>query len=170
MDDGQLNGIAVGIILYDMGTEIERKFLVVDDAWREGAPAMPIRQGYLMTGALTVRVRTMGERAVLTLKKPLRGIARHEFEYEIPAADAEFMLNELCEGHVVEKTRYEVEFGGMAWVVDVFEGENAGLVVAEIELSAEEQVFERPPWLGAEVSEDARYLNSNLSQEPYCEW
>jgi len=154
-----------------MGTEIERKYLVTDDSWRAGAKGTTMRQGYLHANAgLTVRVRTEGESAVLTIKKGIEGISRHEFEYEIPRDDAQFMLDNLCAGHIVEKTRHEVEFKGMTWEVDEFHGENAGLIVAEIELESEDQAFDRPPWLGQEVSDDPRYLNASLSRVPYSEW
>lgn len=148
-----------------MGMEIERKFLVVQPLpdW-EGDR---IVQGML---ALTpnVRVRVRGERGYLTVKGPQQGITRPEWEYEIPVLDALEMLD-LCTLKV-EKTRYEVEHAGHLWEVDVFEGVNKGLIVAEIELSSENETFERPSWLGAEVSDDPRYLNTNLAKAPFSTW
>ena len=154
-----------------MGKEIERKFLVRDDRWREGAAGVVMRQGYLAVGPpVAVRVRVSGNKAMLNIKRATLELTRDEFEYAIPLADAEAMLAGLCEGQVVEKTRYKVVFGGRMWEIDVFNGVNRGLVVAEIELAAEDDRFERPPWLGAEVSGDARYLNSSLSRMPYTQW
>ena len=155
-----------------MGTEIERKFLVKDDRWRAGASeGRRYRQGYLVVGPpMAIRVRIAGDKALLNIKKATREIARDEFEYPIPLEDAEAILAGLCEGHIIEKTRYKVPFGGLTWEIDVFEGVNAGLVAAEVELDSETQRFERPAWLGEEVSRDARYLNSSLSRNPYTLW
>jgi adenylate cyclase len=153
-----------------MGREIERKFLVVGDAWREGAVGTLYRQGYLSreTGR-TVRVRVAGDAAYLTIKGPVEGIARAEFEYPIPAEDVDALL-ELCDGPPIEKCRHIVPFGGLRWEVDEFLGANAGLVVAEIELESEDQEFARPPWLGREVSDDPRYFNSRLVEFPFSAW
>lgn len=159
-----------------MGQEIERKFLVVGDDWRSGQRTT-IRQGYLSTEpARTVRVRTK-ENAVtkqrhgyLTIKGKSTGAARAEYEYEIPIDDATELLNQLCLHPLIEKHRYEVNHAGMTWEVDEFFGENAGLVVAEIELDAADQPFERPDWLGNEVTDDRRYFNAALSQHPYKAW
>ena len=115
-------------------------------------------------------MRVAGLEAFLTIKKSTADITRDEFEYPIPIEDAEAMLNGLCEEHPIEKVRYKVTYGGMLWEVDVFEGANEGLVVAEIELSSPDQDFERPPWLGEEVSGDPRYLNTSLSRNPYSRW
>lgn len=155
-----------------MGKEIERKFLVVNDAWRRAAkPGLRTRQGYLHVGPpVAVRARIMGGKATLNVKKSTLDISRDEFEYAIPMEDAEALLARLCEGYIIEKTRYLVDYAGMTWEVDVFEGVNEGLVVAEIELESEDQQFEKPPWAGQEVSGDARYLNTHLSREPYKEW
>lgn len=154
-----------------MGTEIERKFRVRGIAWRNAAKTEPCRQGYLSYGPpVAVRVRIMGGVATLNIKTSTTAIRRHEFEYEIPLVDAESILATSCAGAIVEKTRHCVEYGGKTWEVDVFEGANAGLVVAEIELDSEDEVFERPPWLGREVSGDPRYLNTSLCQRPYSEW
>ena len=147
--------------------EIERKFLVSSDAWRAGATGTAIRQGYLARGDHSVvRVRTRDAKAFLTIKSELSTLTRQEFEYPIPLADAEAMLA-LCEDGLIEKTRFCVDVGQHMWEIDVFEGANAGLIVAEIELGAEDEAFEKPDWLGEEVSADRRYLNSSLSQRPY---
>jgi adenylate cyclase len=154
-----------------MGQEIERKFLVVGDGWRPGARGQRFRQGYLSsTRERTVRVRVHGDRAALTIKGPARGIVRPEFEYEIPVADAEILLDTLCERPLIEKTRWFVEFGGLSWEIDEFAGENAGLVMAEVELEREDQPFDLPPWAGAEVTHDARYQNASLVRHPYARW
>jgi adenylate cyclase len=152
-----------------VASEIERKFLVVSEGWRQAAPVR-ICQGYLNRDIdRTVRVRIAGERAFLTIKGRAKGIARPEFEYQVPVADAEQLLR-MCEGPVVEKYRHVLEHAGATWEVDEFLGENAGLVVAEIELESEQQAFEHPDWLGAEVTLDRRYSNSNLSARPYRTW
>jgi CYTH domain-containing protein len=153
-----------------MGTEIERKFLVREGSWR-GGQAVGFRQGYLNTAKeRIVRVRTIGDRGYLTIKGITVGASRLEFEYEIPVADAEELLDELCEKPLIEKNRYTVEHGGLAWEVDEFLGENQGLVVAEVELQSEDQRYERPEWLGNEVTGDPRYFNSNLIANPYTRW
>ena len=154
-----------------MGEEIERKFLVRDDSWRAGATGTPFRQGFLSTDPeRTVRVRSAGKRGTLTIKGKSVGAWRIEYEYEIPLDDAERMLDTLCRRPLIEKTRYELPAGAHVWEVDVFEGDNEGLIVAEIELSSEDAAFERPPWLGEEVTGDPRYFNSNLVQNPYKRW
>ena len=152
-----------------MGIEIERKFLVVGDDWR-AAPAVPYAQGYLNRDkARTVRVRIVERQAWLTIKGLSTGATRAEFEYPVPVADAQQLLA-LCDGPVVRKTRRVVEHAGARWEIDEFEGDNAGLVVAEIELAAEDAPFEPPPWLGAEVTHDPRSFNSSLAAAPYCTW
>lgn len=154
-----------------MAHEIERKYLLKDDGWRQGAEGTLYRQGYLSTAAeRNVRVRTIGERAYLTVKGKGEGITRLEFEYEIPLADGEAMLDRLCHRPLIEKVRYKIEHGGLVWEVDEFRGENAGLVVAEVELESEDQVFAVPPWVGEEVTADPRYLNANLVRRPYTTW
>lgn len=153
-----------------MGLEIERKFLVRNDNWRivEGTP---FRQGYLSSNLhRVVRLRTMGEQAVLTVKGLNTGAVRREFEYAIPLDDANDMLDNLCERPLIEKTRYKVNFAGHTWEIDEFFGDNAGLVVAELELQAEDEYFEKPDWLGEEVTDDPRYFNSNLVLRPYTTW
>lgn len=155
-----------------MGIEIERKFLVASSAWRQAATAQTrFSQGYLCREpARTVRVRIAGEQAFLTIKGLTTGATRAEFEYPVPLADAQALLA-MCEGPVIEKVRHLVPAGaGLVWEVDEFFGDNAGLVVAELELQHEAQAFERPAWLGAEVTDDKRYLNSNLSVRPFLSW
>lgn len=153
-----------------MGIEIERKFLVRGDAYRALAPGMACRQGYLCTDpARVVRVRVLGDRAFLTIKGAAAGASRAEFEYAIPPGDARELLN-LCERTLIEKTRYTVPHGGLVWEIDEFHGANAGLVVAECELQAEDQRVDRPDWVGEEVTGDARYFNSNLVARPFTTW
>ncbi len=152
-----------------MGVEIERKFLVVGTAWRQGV-GVRFSQGYLNRDQKrTVRVRLAGSQAFLTIKGLSVGASRAEFEYEIPAADAEQLLK-LSDGPVIEKIRRVVDFAGAIWEVDEFLGENAGLVVAEIELQSEDQNFAKPDWLGEEVTYDARYFNSSLATHPFRSW
>jgi CYTH domain-containing protein len=152
-----------------MGIEIERKFLVAGDAWR-AAPAVAYAQGYLNRDKQrTVRVRVVQRQAWLTIKGASAGAVRAEFEYEIPVADAEQLLA-LCDGPIVRKLRRKLEHAGHVWEIDEFQGDNAGLVVAEIELPAEDAPFQRPAWLGAEVTHDPRYFNSNLATAPYSTW
>ena len=152
-----------------MGIEIERKFLVVGDDWR-AAPAIAVAQGYLNRDKQrTVRVRVVQQQAWLTIKGANAGAVRAEFEYPIPVADARQLLS-LCDGPLVRKLRRKVEHAGHTWEIDEFQGDNAGLVVAEIELPAEDAAFERPDWLGAEVTHDPRYFNANLASSPYSTW
>jgi adenylate cyclase len=155
-----------------MALEIERKYLVRLEAWRPPKSGGTIqRQGYLsVDAARVVRVRRAGRRAWLTVKGQNRGIARTEFEYPIPVADAEAMLETLCLSPIIEKTRYRVRFGGRVWEVDVFGGANAGLVVAEVELESETAEVNLPPWAGTEVSGDPRYYNANLVRHPFTAW
>ena len=154
-----------------MPKEIERKFLVPDRFFLTQLEGVAFKQGYVPTqGQTVVRVRIEGQRAVITLKGSNEGLSRSEYEYEIPLADAEEMLAELCERPLIEKTRYAVDWAGKVWEVDVFAGENEGLVVAEIELDREDEVVEKPPWVGEEVSGDPRYYNASLVHNPYCKW
>jgi len=155
-----------------MAIEIERKFLVVDDAWRiAAAPGVRFLQGYLAnSGRNSIRVRVGGNQAWLNLKSATPGVSRREFEYPVPVADAEEILETLCLRPWIDKTRYLVEHQGHRWEVDVFAAENHGLVVAEIELGAEDERFERPAWLGEEVSGDPRYYNARLVEHPYADW
>ena len=150
--------------------EIERKFLV-DLAWQPRDAGTHYKQGYLNSAReRVVRVRVAGETAKLTIKGVTTGITRAEFEYDLPAADAHYMLDHLCEQPLIEKTRHVENHGKHAFEIDVFAGANHGLVVAELELSSEDEAFERPPWLGAEVSDDPRYYNNNLILRPYTTW
>lgn len=152
-----------------MAIEIERKFLVVGTAWRE-APAVFYSQGYLNRDkARTVRVRVAGEDAFITVKGISSGTRRAEFEYPIPLWDARELLI-LCEQPLVEKYRRKILYEGFEWEVDEFVGVNAGLVVAEIELPSEDAAFTLPDWVGGEVTQDARYFNSNLSKNPFTSW
>ena len=154
-----------------MGQEIERKFLVRGDAWRIGAIETRFRQGFLSTvPERTVRVRVAGSRGLLTIKGITIGARRAEYEYEIPLRDAQQMLDELCEGPLIEKVRHQVQVGAHTWEIDVFEGDNAGLIVAEIELEREDEPFEMPEWLGDEVTHDPRYFNASLVNAPYNTW
>lgn len=154
-----------------MGVEIERKFLVAGEGWRAQGEPVLLRQGYLSSQAeRTVRVRIEGGRGVLTIKSKNVGAARGEWEYEIPVAEAAELLDGLCERPLIEKYRRRIHFGGFVWEVDEFLGENAGLVVAEIELPAEDAVFDKPDWAGEEVTHDLRYLNSRLIKQPFSTW
>lgn len=155
-----------------MATEIERKFLVTDDGWRANAEAgTPFRQGYFFgPQRASIRVRVEGGAANLNIKSAELGVRRREYEYPIPLADAEEMLVELCDQPPVEKVRYRVDHAGREWEVDVFQGANAGLVVAEVELEAEDAPLTLPEWVGREVSHEHRYYNVRLVQHPYQEW
>lgn len=154
-----------------MGVEIERKFLVRNSAWKALAQGVLLRQGYLSSAPeRIVRVRIEGTTAVLTIKGRTTGMTRSEWEYPIPMADAQAFLDKLCERPIIEKYRYRIPVEGMTWEVDEFLGENAGLVVAEIELESEQQAFAKPDWIGEEVTHDARYFNANLLRHPYTKW
>jgi adenylate cyclase len=152
--------------------EIERKFLLRDDSWREFSDAgCRYIQGYLANNdRCSVRIRIAGTQAFLGLKSATLGISRAEFDYAIPLADAEALLTTLCEQPLIDKTRYLVRDGLHVWEIDVFHGDNEGLVVAELELDSEDESFERPAWLGAEVSDDPRYYNVCLVKHPYKHW
>ncbi len=154
-----------------MATEIERKFLVKGDEWRKLGQGTVFRQGFLSTvKERVVRVRVAGEKGSMTVKGVNKGIERVEYDYEIPLADAEAMLDGLCEQPIIEKTRYKIEYGSHIWEVDEFEGENSGLVIAEVELGSADEEFEKPDWVGDDVSDDHRYFNSNLIKNPYSKW
>lgn len=154
-----------------MSVEIERKFLVRGDAWRTQGEGMLLRQGYLSSSPdRIVRVRIEGNEARLTIKGRSVGATRGEWEYPIPWEDARVLLDSLCERPIIEKIRYRISFQGMLWEVDEFLGENLGLIVAEIELETEEQTFNRPEWVGEEVTHDARYFNASLLRHPYKDW
>ncbi len=155
-----------------MGTEIERKFLIGDDSWKAAADAGKIiRQGYLTTDPhRTVRVRRKGDRGFLTIKGLSTGATRAEFEWEIPVDEAEAMLDTLALRPLIEKTRYTIQHAGHEWVLDVFVGDNAGLVMAEVELDSEDEEVVIPSWAAAEVTEDVRYYNSALVKAPFRSW
>lgn len=155
-----------------MPQEIERKFLVAGDYKSSAASSSRIVQGYISSGrGRTVRVRIRGDRGYLTIKGPSTdgGLSRYEWEKEIPLDDARDLMK-LCDGGVIDKTRYLVSFGGHTFEVDEFYGDNKGLVVAEVELAAPDEPFERPPFLGKEVTGDVRYYNAQLMRQPYCTW
>jgi len=154
-----------------MALEIERKFLVTDDTWKpQVRKSIAIKQGYLSTDPeRTVRVRIKGNTGFLTIKGITRGISREEFEYSIPSDQAEELLK-LCLDAPIEKVRHEILVSGKLWELDVFEGANSGLVLAEIELANAEEAFDLPSWIGQEVSEDPRYFNAYLSKQPFSTW
>lgn len=152
-----------------MPIEIERKFLVTGTDWKQ-SPSLLLRQGYLSCAKeRTVRIRVAGSQAFLTIKGATSGASRQEFEYGIPLDEAQQMLL-FCEHPIIEKRRYLFEYDGLTWEIDEFLGDNQGLVVAEVELESEGQIFGRPSWIGAEVTEDPRYFNSNLVINPYSSW
>ena len=154
-----------------MAQEIERKFRVANDDWRAMASSSSsLKQGYLSSSAeATVRVRLEDNLGTLTIKSKTKGITRNEFEYAIPAQEAEELLI-ICSGPLIEKTRYRIPHENHTWEIDVFEGDNDGLIIAEIELTSEDDYFAKPQWLGEEVSGDSRYYNSNLATHPYVNW
>ncbi len=154
-----------------MAIEIERKYLVEGNQWREGAVGSEFRQGYLSTvKERTVRVRVVGDRGYLTVKGITIDATRTEFEYEIPVAEASKMLDDLCEQPIIEKYRYLIGWEGLTWEIDEFLGANEGLIVAEVELEDAEQAISLPPWAGEDVTDDPRYFNSNLIAHPYSTW
>ena len=152
-----------------MAMEIERRFLVSGEGWRT-APGRGVKQGVIaVSRERVVRVRIDGDTAWLTIKAMITHTSRHEFEYAIPMADAQTMLDTLCPA-VMEKLRRQVTVGSHVWEVDEFFGDNAGLVLAEVELAQEDEAFVTPDWLGEEVTQDGRYTNAHLSQHPYGRW
>ncbi len=159
-----------------MGVEIERKFLLKDSSWKHDARGLRMRQAYLSTDPdRTVRVRVVEvasnqHQAWLTIKGRSKGPVRAEFEYPIPAQDAGEMIDTICLRPAIEKTRFRVDHQGDLWEIDEFSGDNAGLVVAEIELEFADQAFAIPPWLGQEVTDDPRYTNSSLTLRPFKVW
>jgi len=153
-----------------MNIEIERKFLLKNSLWKEGANGVRYKQAYLNEkGDNTVRVRIEGDKAKLTIKSKANNISRMEFEYDIPMEDAEKLFL-IAKTSAVEKNRYKIMYEGNCWEVDEFLGDNEGLVVAEIELESETQIFAKPAWIGEEVSGDSRYTNANLARNPYKNW
>jgi adenylate cyclase len=154
-----------------MAKEIERKFLVLKDEYKNLGIGVLCMQGYICHEIdRVVRVRVYGEKGYLTLKGKNQGITREEFEYEIPVDDAFILLENYCDKQVVKKKRYEILYEDSKWIVDEFEGENKGLVVAEIELLSEESSFLKPSWIGEEVSDDFRYTGTSLSKNPFHRW
>jgi adenylate cyclase len=155
-----------------MAVEIEHKYLVNKELWLKEQPRKgeEIRQGYLVNEPeKTVRVRTIRQRAYITIKGKPEGASRSEYEFRIPLKEANEMLDHLC-GNVIEKTRYKVRYRRRTWEVDVFEGTNEGLIIAEIELESEGQKYKVPPWAGQEVTGELKYYNSYLSERPYSGW
>lgn len=154
-----------------MAIEIERKFLVNGESWRHDATGTSCRQGYLTVDPeRTVRVRIAGENAFLTIKGKTEGMSRSEYEYPIPLNDAAQLLDNLCLLPLIEKIRYRIGYGGRIWEVDEFDGDNSGLILAEVELESSDAHVELPPWAGKEVTSDPRYYNASLSQSPYRTW
>jgi CYTH domain-containing protein len=154
-----------------MGLEIEKKYLVKDTSWKQQAKGVHYRQGYLSSNPeRTVRVRTLENKAFLTIKGISAGAVRSEYEYEIPFTEALELLTQLCEKPIIEKIRYKITYKGLIWEVDEFSGENQGLLVAEVELTNEQQEIELPPWVGEEVTTDTRYYNANLIKHPFTKW
>jgi len=155
-----------------MGIEIERKFLLKNDNWRnQVTKSIPFKQGYLTNEKdFTTRIRREGDKNKLTIKYAKSGISRKEFEYDIPFEDAECFFNDLIRDIVIEKTRHYVHFEGKTWEIDEFHGVNQGLVVAELELESETEKFIKPGWVGLDVSDDERYCNSVLLNQPYNTW
>ena len=155
-----------------MAIEIEHKFLLVNDDWRKQINhSVKYRQGYLASqGTYSIRIRISNENAWLNIKSAIIGIHRHEYEYEIPLSDANEIINALCKKPIIEKTRHFVMNDGNKWEIDEFEGDNLGLIVAEIELTENGKYFSKPHWVGEEVTHDLRYYNNNLAIHPYLEW
>lgn len=154
-----------------MGLEIERKFLVKGDRWRSLATATPYRQGYIVaTKERVVRVRIAGDQGYLTIKGESVGSRRAEYEYSIPVTDAAELLDTLCDRPQIEKVRYRLAIGDLVWEIDEFHGENAGLIMAEVELPREDYPVQLPDWIDAEVTQDSRYYNAYLSKHPYSTW
>jgi CYTH domain-containing protein len=153
-----------------MHQEIERKFLLKSDSWRGSEAGVTYRQGYLSSvPERTVRVRVAGDRAYLTVKGLTTKNSRQEFEFPIPTADAEQLLA-MCDRPLVEKTRYEIPYAGKTWQIDEYSGDNRGLILAEVELANENEPIDFPEWIGAEISGDPRYFNSNLASTPFRHW
>lgn len=155
-----------------MALEIEHKFLLANDDWRQQIQqSVYYKQGYLSNNPTSsIRVRISADQAWLNIKSATIGNHRHEFEYEIPLADAQQILDELCHQPLIEKIRHFVHMESHVWEIDEFLGDNAGLIVAEIELSSLDESFHQPTWLGAEVTTDLRYYNNNLCKNPYKNW
>jgi len=154
-----------------MAQEIERKFLVDSSKLPANLPQPhQITQGYIQAKGATVRIRISNDKAYLTLKGKTKGISRSEFEYQIPLEDAKNMLQELCIKPFIQKRRYDIIIGKHKWELDIFEGANDGLIVAEVELESEDEEFIKPQWVLDDVSMDNRYKNSSLINNPYSSW
>lgn len=154
-----------------MGVEIERKFLVLNEDFKQQGKGTFLRQGYICSEpGRIVRVRIEASKAMLTIKGISSGISCSEWEYPVPLADAQILLDTVCQQPLIEKIRYRIPMQGLIWEVDEFFGDNQGLIVAEVELESEQQAFERPAWLGEEVSHDRRYANANLLKHPFKAW
>lgn len=154
-----------------MHIEIERKFLVIGTNWKKNATSLACKQGYIYASAeKTIRIRIMADAGYITIKGETQGIGRKEFEYPIPLEDAHKLLYDMCDKPLIEKTRYLVNYQGFTWEIDAFEGDNKGLIIAEIELTDENQQFPTPPWLGKEVTNDSRYYNASLQKKPFSLW
>ncbi len=154
-----------------MAMEIERKYLVINDSYKKSAAVNRYKQGYISVDVnRIVRMRIVGEKAILTLKSLVSELSRLEYEYEIPLADANEIMDKICRKPIIEKNRYQLTIAGNEWIVDEFLGENKGLVVAEIELKSEDQEFTTPDWIGSEVTGDPRYINANLVKNPFKFW
>lgn len=155
-----------------MATEIERKFLILNQDWQEYTSIeLHIVQAYLATNEFSsTRIRIQGDKANINIKSATLGIERTEFEYPIPVDDAQLMIDDLCIKPVISKIRYIVNHMQHTWEIDVFSGDNEGLIVAEIELSSPDEIFEKPSWLGEEVSHEKRYYNACLINHPYKDW
>ncbi len=156
----------------NMGLEIERKFLVCGDRWKQQGEVKVYRQGYInrLDNGKTVRIRVAGNKGYITIKGNTQGITRTEFEYEIPQEDAECMLETICDRPLIEKLRYRIPIDELVWEVDEFTGDNQGLIVAEVELSSADQTIRFPDWVGEEVTGEAKYYNINLIKHPYKDW
>ena len=154
-----------------MNIEIERKFLVKDQSWITNAVGIRYCQGYFgSNGSVATRIRIAGEKGFITIKSAVKGISRSEFEYEIPVSDAAIMLKTMCSKPLVEKTRYCVEYDNLIWEIDIFDGANSGLIMAEVELTSEKQQVNLPSWIEKEVTGKIRYYNSRLINHPYSKW
>lgn len=155
-----------------MGTEIERKFLTVSEAWRiDAMDSVKMTQGYIAeTEFCSIRIRIAGERAWLNIKEMKLGMRRGEFEYPVPAEEGQDMLRRFCVGGLIEKVRHQVRHGDHVWEIDEFAGSNLGLILAEVELSSVDERIDLPPWVGEEVTDDSRYYNIKLAHFPYLEW
>lgn len=154
-----------------MPKEIERKFLVKGDAWRQAGVGILYKQGYLLTTkGNTIRVRIVESTGYLTIKGETKGATRLEYEYEIPVAEAEALLVHFCEKPLIEKKRYQIEFEGHIWEIDEFKAENKGLILAEVELTNENEKVIIPKWIAEEVTNNPKYYNVNLVKNPFSKW